>query len=61
MVAICLIVEGFGVMEQTSASGMTLVDLCSFWAFVYANSLAPIGKESHPTIFIFVLTLQRLD
>ncbi|KAL2849592.1 general substrate transporter [Aspergillus pseudoustus] len=43
MAIICLIVGGLGFMEQTSASGVALVALCSFWAFVYANSLAPIG------------------
>lgn len=44
MAAICFIVGGLGFMKQTSASGMALVALCSLWAFVYANSLAPIGK-----------------
>ncbi|KAH6876392.1 general substrate transporter [Thelonectria olida] len=43
MALICFIVGGLGFMEQTSASGMALVALCSLWAFVYANSLAPIG------------------
>ncbi|KAH7143442.1 general substrate transporter [Dactylonectria macrodidyma] len=40
---ITLIVGGLGFMTQTSSSGMALVALCSIWAFVYANSLAPIG------------------
>jgi MFS family permease len=31
MAAICLIVGGLVFMEQTSASGMALVALCSFW------------------------------
>ncbi|KAF5006850.1 hypothetical protein FDECE_6797 [Fusarium decemcellulare] len=43
MATICFIVGGLGFMTQTSASGMALVALCSLWAFVYANSLAPIG------------------
>ncbi|KAG5747361.1 hypothetical protein H9Q70_009954 [Fusarium xylarioides] len=43
MATICLIVGGLGFMKQTSASGMALVALCSLWAFVYANTLAPIG------------------
>ncbi|KAM5341255.1 hypothetical protein ACJ41O_015364 [Fusarium nematophilum] len=43
MATICFIVGGLGFMKQTSASGMALVALCSLWAFVYANSLAPIG------------------
>ncbi|KAH7353178.1 general substrate transporter [Pyrenochaeta sp. MPI-SDFR-AT-0127] len=44
--AMCLIntlVGGLGFMKQTNASGIALVFLCSLWAFVYANSLAPIG------------------
>ncbi|KAJ0149867.1 Uncharacterized protein HZ326_7543, partial [Fusarium oxysporum f. sp. albedinis] len=43
MATICLIVGGLGFIKQTSASGMALVALCSLWAFVYANTLAPIG------------------
>ncbi|KAF4334038.1 general substrate transporter [Fusarium beomiforme] len=43
MATICLIVGGLGFMKQTNASGMALVALCSLWAFVYANTLAPIG------------------
>ncbi|KAG4259894.1 hypothetical protein FPRO03_12544 [Fusarium proliferatum] len=43
MATICFIVGGLGFMKQTSASGMALVALCSLWAFVYANTLAPIG------------------
>jgi hypothetical protein len=46
MATICLIVGGLGFMKQTSASGMALVALCSLWAFVYANTLAPIGMLS---------------
>jgi hypothetical protein len=52
MAAICLIVGGLGFMKQTSASGMALVALCSFWAFVYANTLAPIGKLHEPRTVI---------
>jgi Na+/melibiose symporter-like transporter len=48
MAAICLIFGGLGFMEQKSASGMALVALCSFWAFVHANTLAPIGKLHDP-------------
>lgn len=43
MATICFIVGGLGFMKQNSASGMALVALCSLWAFVYANTLAPIG------------------
>ncbi|KAH8736575.1 general substrate transporter [Ilyonectria robusta] len=43
MGVITLLVGGLGFMTQTSSSGMALVALCSIWAFVYANSLAPIG------------------
>ncbi|RFN47645.1 maltose permease mal31 [Fusarium flagelliforme] len=43
MATICFVVGGLGFMKQTSASGMALVALCSLWAFVYANTLAPIG------------------
>lgn len=46
MAAICFVVGGLGFMKQTSASGMALVALCSLWAFVYANSLAPIGRST---------------
>ncbi|KAH6695908.1 general substrate transporter [Leptodontidium sp. MPI-SDFR-AT-0119] len=44
--AMCVInfaVGGLGFLEPTNASGIALVFLCSLWAFVYANSLAPIG------------------
>ena len=44
MGSVCFIVGGLGFREQTSASGIGLITLCAFWAFVYANSLAPIGK-----------------
>ena len=50
MAAICFTVGGLGFMKQTSSSGIALVALCSLWAFVYANSLAPIG-EHIPTQF----------
>ncbi|KAK5048260.1 hypothetical protein LTR84_005930 [Exophiala bonariae] len=40
---ICFIVGGLGFREQTSASGVGLIVLCAVWAFVYANSMAPIG------------------
>jgi hypothetical protein len=46
--AMCIIntvVGGLGFMKQNNASGIALVFLCSLWAFVYANSLAPIGKS----------------
>ncbi|KAH3904725.1 hypothetical protein HBI56_213670 [Parastagonospora nodorum] len=45
-VAMCVInvlVGGLGFMAPTPAGGIALVFLCSLWAFVYANSLAPIG------------------
>lgn len=48
--AMCVInfaVGGLGFLEPTNASGIALVFLCSLWAFVYANSLAPIGKPIH--------------
>jgi hypothetical protein len=44
MTLINAIVGGLGFMKQTPASGIALVFLCSLWAFVYANTLAPIGK-----------------
>lgn len=50
--AMCVInalVGGLGFMKQTNATGIALVFLCSLWAFVYANSLAPIGKCHHVT------------
>ncbi|KAF2021571.1 general substrate transporter [Aaosphaeria arxii CBS 175.79] len=37
------VVGGLGFMKQNNASGVALVFLCSLWAFVYANTLAPIG------------------
>lgn len=43
MCAINAVVGGLGFMKQNNASGIALVFLCSLWAFVYANSLAPIG------------------
>ena len=43
------LVGGLGFMKQTPASGIALVFLCSLWAFVYANTLAPIGKCPGPT------------
>lgn len=30
-------------MPPTTAGGSALVALCTIWAFIYANSLAPIG------------------
>lgn len=44
MGVICVIIGGLGFMEQNASSGPALVALCSIWAFIYANSLAPIGK-----------------
>lgn len=44
MGSICCIVGGLGFIEQTTASGTGLITLCAAWAFVYANSLAPIGE-----------------
>ncbi|OAL57382.1 general substrate transporter [Pyrenochaeta sp. DS3sAY3a] len=43
MCVINAVVGGLGFMKQNNASGIALVFLCSLWAFVYANSLAPIG------------------
>ncbi|KAF2994970.1 hypothetical protein E8E13_003257 [Curvularia kusanoi] len=43
MCIINTIVGGLGFIKQNNASGIALVFLCSLWAFVYANSLAPIG------------------
>ncbi|KAF5501311.1 Alpha-glucosides permease MPH3 [Colletotrichum siamense] len=43
MMVICFIVGGLGFMQPTSASGPVLIALCGIWAFLYANSLAPIG------------------
>jgi MFS family permease len=53
--AMCVInalVGGLGFMKQTTASGIALVFLCSLWAFVYANTLAPIGKLYALKIFV---------
>ncbi|KAH8885823.1 general substrate transporter [Thozetella sp. PMI_491] len=55
MAGINFLVGGLGFMTQNSASGIALVALCSLWAFVYANSLAPIGwislvEISSPTV-----------
>jgi hypothetical protein len=44
MCVINALVGGLGFMKQTPASGIALVFLCSLWAFIYANTLAPIGK-----------------
>lgn len=44
MMVICFIVGGLGFMQPTSASGPVLIALCGIWAFLYANSLAPIGE-----------------
>ncbi|KAH7073250.1 general substrate transporter [Paraphoma chrysanthemicola] len=44
--AMCIInflVGGLGFLPQSNAGGIALVFLCCLWAFVYANSLAPIG------------------
>jgi len=49
MCAINTVVGGLGFMKQTNASGIALVFLCSLWAFVYANSLAPIGMYRTPS------------
>ncbi|KAJ0315177.1 hypothetical protein Brms1b_006290 [Colletotrichum noveboracense] len=46
MMVICLIVGGLGFMQPTSASGPVLIALCGIWAFLYANSLAPIGESA---------------
>ncbi|KAF6805037.1 sugar transporter [Colletotrichum musicola] len=43
MGVICFIVGGLGFMKPNSASGPILITLCGIWAFLYANSLAPIG------------------
>jgi hypothetical protein len=44
MGSVCFIVGGLGFRKQTSASGIGLITLCAVWAFIYANSLAPIGQ-----------------
>lgn len=44
MGVICFVVGGLGFMKPNSASGPVLITLCGIWAFLYANSLAPIGK-----------------
>lgn len=43
MALICYIMGGLAWLPSTSATGAGLVSLCTIWAFVYANSLAPIG------------------
>jgi hypothetical protein len=45
MCVINVLVGGLGFMKQSNASGIALVFLCCLWAFVYANSLAPIGTS----------------
>jgi hypothetical protein len=46
MGTLCCLVGGLGFIKQTSASGAGLIALCALWAFVYANSLAPIGRPT---------------
>lgn len=44
MGGLCFVVGGLGFLQsQTQASGAALVALCSIWAFIYANSMAPLG------------------
>lgn len=50
MCVINFTVGGLGFLKQTPASGIALVFLCSLWAFVYANSLAPIGERLIPPV-----------
>lgn len=49
---ICIVVGGLGFMEMTTSTGAAMVALCSLWAFVYANSLAPIGKFESDSILV---------
>jgi hypothetical protein len=64
MCIINILVGALGFMKPTPAGGIALVFLCSLWAFVYANSLAPIGK-SYISGYIHgalrILTTDRLD
>ena len=46
MAVICFIVGGLGFMEPNSSSGPALIALCAVWAFIYANSLAPLGESA---------------
>lgn len=58
LAAICLVVGGLGFMEMTTSTGAAMVALCSLWAFVYANSLAPIGKLGSDSIVMDVSLIQ---
>ena len=44
MAIICIIVGALGFLEMNTSTGAAMVAFCSLWAFVYANSLAPIGR-----------------
>lgn len=62
MCVINVLVGGLGFMAPTPAGGIALVFLCSLWAFVYANSLAPIGEcYTRPSFFEPTLTPDRMD
>jgi hypothetical protein len=56
MCVINVLVGGLGFMKPTPAGGIALVFLCSLWAFVYANSLAPIGKFDTCVIMTLITT-----
>lgn len=43
MSIICYIIGALGWMPTSTAGGTALISLCTIWAFIYANSLAPIG------------------
>ncbi|KAK2025393.1 MFS general substrate transporter [Colletotrichum zoysiae] len=53
MCAVCLVVGGLEFAQPTAASGPVLVALCGIWAFLYANSLAPIGESPVSFFFFF--------
>lgn len=49
-----LAIGGLAFRKPDNASGISLVFLCSVWAFVYANSMAPIGTLDIPSPQLFV-------
>lgn len=44
MGTVTFLIGGLAFLKPSTASGIGLITLCSFWTFTYANSLAPIGK-----------------
>lgn len=49
MGCITFLIGGLAWLEDSKATGAALITLCSVWTFVYANSLAPVGKSTRPS------------